>query len=62
MYLRRLLCVRIEIDELLSTNSPFAGQLYENKSLVLRARDLIFLTTDLQTVNYYSTKTKFSCW
>ena len=33
----------------------FVGQLYEDKSLALRARDLIFFTTDLQTVNYYST-------
>ena len=40
----RLLWVRIEID-----------QLYEDKSLALRARDLIFFTTDLQTVNYYTT-------
>ena len=37
--------------ELLSNNSLFVGQLYENKSLALRARDLIF-TTDLQTVNF----------
>ena len=37
--------------ELLSNNSLFVGQLYEDKSLVLRARDLIFFTTDLQTVN-----------
>ena len=35
MYFCRLLCVRIEIDQLF--------------------RDLIFFTTDLQTVNYYST-------
>ena len=38
--------------ELLSNNSLFVGQLYEDKSLALRARDLIFFTTDLQTVNY----------
>ena len=25
-----------------------------DKSLALRARDLIFFTTDLQTVNYYT--------
>ena len=31
------------------------GQLYDNKSLALRARDLIFSTTDPQTVNYYTT-------
>ena len=59
MCFRRLLCVRIEIDqpvsELLSYNSQFVGQLYEEKSLALHARDLIFFTTDLQTVNYYST-------
>ena len=44
--------------ELLSNNSLFGGQLFEDKSLSLRARDLIFdllYTTDLQTVNYYST-------
>ena len=43
------------VHELLSNNSLFVGQLYEDKSLALRARDLIFFTTDLQTVNYYST-------
>ena len=41
--------------ELLCNNSLFVGQLYEDKSLALRARDLIFFTTDLQTVNYYPT-------
>ena len=41
--------------ELLSNNSLFVGQLLEDKSLALRSRDLIFFTTDLQTVNYYST-------
>ena len=40
-----------QVRELLSNNSLFVGQLYKDKSL---ARDLIF-TTDLQTVNYYST-------
>ena len=35
-----------------SNNSLFVGQLYEDKSLALHARDLIFFTTDLQTVNY----------
>ena len=30
-------------------NSLFVGQLYEYKSLALHARDLNFLTTDLQT-------------
>ena len=43
------------VRQLLSNNSMFVGQLYEDKSLALRARDLIFFTTDLQTVNYYST-------
>ena len=43
------------VRELLSNNSPFVSQLYEDKSLALRARDLIFFTTDLKTVNYYST-------
>ena len=41
--------------ELLSFNSLFVGQLYEDKSLSLHACDLIYFTTDLQTVNYYST-------
>ena len=40
--------------ELLSNNSLFVGQLYEDKLLVLHAHDLIF-TTDGQTVNYHST-------
>ena len=43
------------VRELLCNNSMFVGQLYEDKSLALRARDLIFFTTDLQTVNYYTT-------
>ena len=43
--------------ELLSNKSLFVGQLYEDKSLALRTRDLISFTTDLQTVNYYSTIT-----
>ena len=37
------------VRELLSNNSLFVG----------RARDLIFFTTNLQTVNYYST---IHCW
>ena len=41
------------VRELLSNNSLFGGQLYKDKSLSLRAPDLIFFTTDLQTVNYY---------
>ena len=40
------------VRELLSNNSLFVGQLYEDKSLALPARDLIFFTTDLKTVNY----------
>ena len=43
------------VREWLSNNSLFVGQLYEDKSLALRALDLIFFTTDLQTVNYYLT-------
>ena len=41
--------------ELLSNNSLFVRQLYQDKSLTLRTSDLIFFTTDLKTVNYYST-------
>ena len=47
------------VRELLSNNSLFVGQLYDDKSFALHARDLIFFTTDLQTVNYYST---IHCW
>ena len=43
------------VRELLYNNSLFVGQLYEDKSLALHARDLIFFTTDLKTVNYYTT-------
>ena len=43
------------VRDLLCNNSQFVGQLYDDKSLALRARDLIFFTTDLQTVNYYKT-------
>ena len=43
------------VRELLNNNSLFVGQLYEDKSLVLCAHDLIFFTTDLQTVNNYTT-------
>ena len=42
------------VSDLLSYNSLFDGQLCEDKSLALHACDLIF-TSDLQTVNYYST-------
>ena len=38
------------VCELLSNNSLFVSQLYEDKSLALRARDLIFFTIDLQAV------------
>ena len=48
--------------ELLSNNSLFVGQLNDDKSLVLRARDLIIFTTDLQTVNYYSWKYLFDLY
>ena len=34
------------VRELLSNNSLFVGQLYEDKSLALRARDLIFFKTE----------------
>ena len=40
------------VREFVSNNSLFVGQLYEDKSLAVCARDLIFFTTDLQTVNY----------
>ena len=43
------------VRELLCNNSLIVGQLYEDKSLALRARDFIFFTTDLKTVNYYTT-------
>ena len=51
MCFRRLLLSSASVRELLGMNSLCAGQLYEDKSLVLRTRDLIFFTTDLQTVN-----------
>ena len=40
------------VRELLCNNSLFVGQLYEDKSLALRARDFIFFTTDLQTQQF----------
>ena len=43
------------VREWLSRNSLFVGQLYKDKSLALHVYDLTFFTTDLQTVNYYST-------
>ena len=51
----RFLCGSALVRELLSNNSLFVGQLQADKSLELRARDLISFTTDLQTVNFYST-------
>ena len=39
------------VRELLSNNS----QWHEDKSLALHPRDLIFFSTYLQTVNYYTT-------
>ena len=59
VFLSFILCLNRNISapvrELLSNNSLFVCQLYKDKSLALRARDLIFFTTELQTVNYYST-------
>ena len=43
------------VCHLLSYNSLFIGQLYEDKSLARRPRDFIFFATDFETVNYYST-------
>ena len=45
------------VRDLLSNKSQFVGQLLVDKSLALRARDLIYFTTDLQTEIYYSTIT-----
>ena len=44
-----------EFTELLRNHSLFVDQLYENKSLALRTRDLFLFTNDLKTVNYYTT-------
>ena len=48
---RRLVCKNrnrsAQVCELLSNDSLFAGPLFEDESLALRARDLIFFTTDL---------------
>ena len=41
------------VRDLLSNKSQFVDQLKEDKSLALHARDLIFFTTDLQSVIYY---------
>ena len=43
------------VRDLLNYNSQFVGQLFEDKSLALRVRDLIVFTIDLQTVKYYTT-------
>ena len=43
------------VRKLLCNNSLFVGELYEDKSLMLRAHDMIFFTADLRTVNYYTT-------
>ena len=43
------------VSELLSSSSLFVGQLKEDKSFALRARDLISFTIVPQTVNYYTT-------
>ena len=39
-------CLVALVHELLSNNSLFVGQLYEDKSLALGFCDLIFITTD----------------
>ena len=39
------------LQEFLSNNLLFVSQMYEDKSLALRACYLIFFTTDLQKVN-----------
>ena len=41
--------------ELLSTNSLFGGQLERRSNHERKARVIYLLTTDRQTVNYYST-------
>ena len=44
------------VHEWLSNNSQCVGRLYEDRSLALWLRDLIFsITAYLQTENYYST-------
>ena len=47
------------VRELLSNNSLFVGHLNEDKSRARSASDLVFFTTDYQTVNYYSA---IHCW
>ena len=55
MRFRSLLSVRIEIDQLLYVNCWVIIHCLSASCTKLRARDLIFFTTDRQTVNYYST-------
>ena len=43
----------------MSNNTLFIGQLEVDKTLTLRASDLISFTTDLQTVNYLRIKIWF---
>ena len=53
MCFRRLLYRSALVGEFLSNNLLFFGQVYDDKSLAMRTPDLIFFTTDRQTVNYY---------
>ena len=46
--------IRVELDQLYCVNCCAIIHCLEKKSLALCARDLIFFTTDLQTVNYDS--------
>ena len=53
MCFRRLLCVRLKIEQIYCMNCwviihCFGDQLYKDKCIVLRACDLIFFTIDLQ--------------
>ena len=63
MCFRRLLCVRIEIDQLQCVNCWVIIDCLSVSCTKMNysrcACDLIFFTTDLQTVNYYST---IHCW
>ena len=45
--------------ELLSNNSLFVGQLYEEKSLALHARDLIFFTTDQELIYFLNKRSTY---
>ena len=44
-----IVCSNRNNSALLSYNGLFVGQLYEDNSLALHARDLIFFTSNLQT-------------